>query len=151
MNSDASVHNIVQTSTIWHFNGRLNVKNITEEQFCSKNIWKFGTKTLPLRHISRINNYRLWSLVNFTSCSKNMGGVKMEVAGTNIMCILTTITSSRWADTLRRKYQKEPSIRCWRMPELKNNERTWSNTIPLYCQGWFLKWSFTFAHSLIIF
>ena len=115
-----------------------NVKNIYKEQFCSKNIWIFGTKTLPLHHISQINNFRLWNLVNFTSYSKNMGGEKMEVAGTNITCILTTITSSRWADTLRKKYRKGLSIKCWRMPESRNNERTWSNTIPLYCQGWFL-------------
>ena len=27
-----------------------NVKNVIKEQFCSKNIWWFGTKTLPLRH-----------------------------------------------------------------------------------------------------
>jgi hypothetical protein len=29
-----------------------NVKNIIKEQFCSKNIWKFGTKTLPLHRYS---------------------------------------------------------------------------------------------------
>ena len=123
-----------------------NVKNTYKEQFCSKNIWRFGTKTLPLQHISQINNCRLWNLVNFTSCSRNMGGEKMEVAGTNIMCIQTTITSSRLADTLRKKYRKGLSIKCWRLPVLRNNERTWSNTIPLYCQGWFLKWKFAIIH-----
>lgn len=55
--------------------------------------------------------YIILNLVNFTSYSKNMGGEKMEVAGMSIMFIPTTITSSRWADTLRRKYQKEPSIK----------------------------------------
>ena len=27
-----------------------NVKNVIKEQFCFKNIWGVGTKTLPLRH-----------------------------------------------------------------------------------------------------
>ena len=70
-----------------------NVKFVYKEQFCSKNIWRIGTKMLPLHHISQINNYRLWSLVNSTSYSKSTGGEKMEVAGTNIMCILTTKSS----------------------------------------------------------
>jgi len=70
-----------------------NVKFVYKERFCSKNIWRIGTKMLPLHHISQINNYRLWSLVNSTNYSKNTGGEKMEVAGTNIMCILTTKSS----------------------------------------------------------
>ena len=36
--------------------GDLNVKNRAKERNCSKNIWRFETKMLPLHHISRINN-----------------------------------------------------------------------------------------------
>ena len=71
-----------------------------------------------------------------------MGGEKMEVAGTNIMCILTMTTSSRWADNPSKEVPKGTLNKMLKDAGIKKQWKDMVQHHPFKLPGVVFKWRF---------